>query len=220
MQDNNAQRIQNAVQNAKITNNQNYQQPEPELNNQFIAQDLFPNVFNNLNNQNDNQTGEENNQDTRTGTKKQISSEDQIIMARFKELIMEVINDHFQKEGKNDLKTDSLRQALINYRKYYAEVKRIHLDFKQLAAQLGLTEIVVSQMFRILQDNELGDWPPEIIQVVQERAQELRQMHPELNKAQLKAQLVQEFGLIPEYSQSPKKIINRISYMLKKLFGQ
>ncbi|CAL5982449.1 GYF-like_domain superfamily [Hexamita inflata] len=216
-QQNNNNDNQEPAQNNSQEQNENYQQPE--LNQKFIAQDLFPNVFKNLNNQNDNQTGEENNQDTRTGTKKQISTEDQIIMARLKELILRAINDYFQKEGKSDLKTDSLRQALINYRQYYAEVKRIHLDFKQLAAQLGLTEKEVSQKFRTLQDNELDDWPKEKIQAVQERAQELRQMHPELNKEQLKAQLDKEFGLAPEYSQSPKKITNRISYILKKLFG-
>ncbi|CAL6039149.1 Hypothetical_protein [Hexamita inflata] len=139
-------------------------------------------------------------------------------MPQFSILILQVINDYFQSQNRDDLKTDALRQALINYRQYYAEVKQIHLDFKQLAAQLGLTEKEVSQKFRILQDNELDGWSPERTQVVQERAQELRQMHPELNKEQLKAQLDKEFGLAPEYSQSPKKITNRISYILKKLF--
>ncbi|CAL6039155.1 Hypothetical_protein [Hexamita inflata] len=139
-------------------------------------------------------------------------------MPQFSILILQVINDYFQSQNRDDLKTDALRQALINYRQYYAEVKQIHLDFKQLAAQLGLTEKEVSQMFRTLQDNELDDWSPERTQVVQERAQELRQMHPELNKEQLKAQLDKEFGLLNEYSLSPKKIANRISFILKKLF--
>ncbi|CAL5982417.1 Hypothetical_protein [Hexamita inflata] len=141
-------------------------------------------------------------------------------MPQFSILILQVINDYFQSQSRDDLKTDALRQALINYKQYYAEVKQIHLDFKQLAAQLGLTEKEVSQMFRILQDNELDDWSPEKIQVVQERAQELKQMYPELNKKQLKDKLGEELDLNPEYSQSPKKITNRISYILKKLFDQ
>ncbi|CAL6011972.1 Hypothetical_protein [Hexamita inflata] len=195
---------QENVEDLIISNNQ-----QPELKQQLIAQDLFPNVFNNLNNY---QTDQENKQPEKQ------TEEVQNSISRFKELILEAINDYFKKEGKNDLKTDSLRQALINYRQYYAEVKRIHLDLRQIAAQLGLTEKQVSQMFRTLQDNELDDWPKEKIQAVQERAQELRQMHPELNKAQLRAQLDQEFGLINEYSLSPKKIANRISFILKKLF--
>ncbi|CAL6039147.1 Hypothetical_protein [Hexamita inflata] len=200
----NTQNEQENVEDLIISNNQ-----QPELKQQLIAQDLFPNVFNNLNNY---QTDQENKRPEKQ------TEEVQNTISRFKELILEAINDYFQKEGKSDLKTESLRQALINYRQYYAEVKQIHLDFKQLAAQLGLTEKEVSQKFRILQDNELDGWSPERTQVVQERAQELRQMHPELNKEQLKAQLDKEFGLAPEYSLSPKKITNRISYILKKLF--
>ncbi|CAL6029996.1 Hypothetical_protein [Hexamita inflata] len=218
-QPNNNNDNQEPAQNNYQEQNVNYQQPEPEPNKQFIAQDLFPNVFKNINSQNDNQTGKENIMDTRTGTEQNIPREVQKAQSQFKELILKAINDHFQNEGRNDLKTDSLRQALINYRQYYAEVKRIHLDFRKIAAQLGLTEKQVSQMFRTLQDNELDDWSPEKIQAVRERAEQLRLTHPELSKEQLKEQLDKEFSLTPEYSQSPKKITNRISYILKKLFG-
>ncbi|CAL6012008.1 GYF-like_domain superfamily [Hexamita inflata] len=164
----------------------------------------------------------ENNQDTRTGTEKQTLKEVQNAMPQFKELILKAINEHFLSQGMPDQTNQPLKESLVNYRKHYA-IRRIHLNFKKIAAQLGLTEKQVSQMFRTLQDQELDDWPKEKIQAVTNKATEFWEkyaQHPVDRKALIRKWIDDEFKLSSEYQYSPKKITNKINYILKKLCDQ
>ncbi|CAL6029998.1 Hypothetical_protein [Hexamita inflata] len=144
-------------------------------------------------------------------------------MPRFKELILKAINEHFLSQGMPEQTNQPLKESLVNYRRHYA-IRRIHLKFKQIAAQLGLTEKEVSQMFRTLQDQELDAWPQQKIQEVTDKAKELWEKYTQYSKDDRKVLIRKwidkEFNLSSEFQYSPKKITNKINYILKKLYDQ
>ncbi|CAL6012012.1 Hypothetical_protein [Hexamita inflata] len=114
----------------------------------------------------------------------------------------------------------NFKESLVNYRKHYA-IRRIHLNFKKIAAQLGVTEKDVSHMFRTLQDNELDALPEDTAEAIRQRIELQWAQYSQYNKFDrvrfIKSTIECDFYLASQFQCSPRKITNKINFILKKL---
>ncbi|CAL5982471.1 GYF_domain [Hexamita inflata] len=101
---------------------------------------------------------------------------------------------------------------------------KIHLNFKQIAQECGMSEKDCRQRFQTLLANELQEWPQESVNQINQRIQQLSLQFPELDvkqkKNQIKLVLEAEFQLKQQVQYSYKEISNKINYQLTKFLGK
>ncbi|CAL5982257.1 GYF-like_domain superfamily [Hexamita inflata] len=155
-----------------------------------------------------------------------------LAMSEFKEWLLPTINNFLQNKRdfvrhpqSEDLINDPLKEALINHQKYLSEGKSVHMGNNDIAKQLGLTEDDISNMIRTQKDNQLYEWPADIVFEIKTRADQLwqasQQQHPEFSNQDRKKQVMKQLNL-DQYKQqywcSPKNLSNAMNYYLNTKF--
>ncbi|CAL6012198.1 Hypothetical_protein [Hexamita inflata] len=166
---------------------------------------------------------------------------DQNKFCKFEQSILIAINNYFK--SLNEMKTESkvsefqtLEDALVFYKNCIVGVNdakenednitglakgsKIHLNFKQISIECGMSEKDCRQRFQTLLANELQDWPQGTVNQIIQRIQQLSLQFPELSveekKTKIRSVLDEEFQLRQQVQYSYKEITNKINYQLKK----
>ncbi|CAL6012030.1 GYF_domain [Hexamita inflata] len=135
----------------------------------------------------------------------------------YRKLIVGVDDD--SEEGEDNI-APNIQQETHNIIKG----SKIHLNFKQIAQECGMSEKDCRQRFQTLLANKLQEWPKESVNQINQRIQQLSQQFPELDvkqkKNQIKLVLEAEFQLKQQAKYSYKEISNKINYQLTKFLGK
>ncbi|CAL5982277.1 GYF_domain [Hexamita inflata] len=212
-----------------VQNNQNIKSTQGQINQDESKQETNTGTKSNIINSNQSQA--------------ELQSVTNLLLANksllFEPILLIAINKYYQDlpvEKRTDpalTEFKTLEEALIFYRKCIVGVNdvqpqnqdkikgsKIHLNFKQIAQECGMSEKDCRQRFQTLLANELQEWPQESVNQINQRIQQLSQQFPELSveekKTKIRQLLDEEFQLRQQVQYSYKEITNKINYQLKK----